>query len=234
MKLIYSIFLCLFTLVACSQIKNGIINYKVTFDQNDMKDFDIYKEAETATDRLEYTLKFDREVSVFNLEPTMNEDLAYKYASAFAGKNTIYQILKDSTIQHNNSESNGIKKNEFLIKDTINTGWVLHNETKLIDNYLCYKATTTYQIKNTAKTATFPVTAWYCPKIPYGFGPKGYGLLPGLILELQERNILFGAYQVTFDIPELKIKEPTEGKIISKSEFSKISKEKSEKYRNNH
>ena len=78
------------------------------------------------------------------------------------------------------------------------------------------------------------MTAWYCPKIPYGFGPKGYGLLPGLILELQERNILFGAYQVTFDIPELKIKESTEGKIISKSEFSKISKEKSEKYRNNH
>ena len=127
MKLLYSISLCLFTLISYSQIKNGTINYKVTFDQNDMKDFDIYKEAQTATDRLEYTLKFDREVSVFNLEPSMNEGLAYRYATAFAGKNTIYQILKDSTIQYNNSESNGIKKNEFLIKDTIKTGWVLHN-----------------------------------------------------------------------------------------------------------
>lgn len=77
--------------------------------------------------------------------------------------------------------------------------WVLTSETKLIDNYLCYKATNIYKVTNGSKVFNHPVIAWYCPKIPYPYGPIGYGNLPGLILELQVRNAVFGAKTIKFN-----------------------------------
>jgi GLPGLI family protein len=76
---------------------------------------------------------------------------------------------------------------------------VLTNETKLIDNYLCYKATNIYKVTNDIKTFLHPVIAWYCPQIPYRYGPNGYSNLPGLILELQVRNVVFGAKVIKLD-----------------------------------
>ncbi len=96
-----------------------------------------------------------------------------------------------------NFETNVIKESQLLgnniyIKRPNVENWILTSETKLIDNYLCYKATNTYTVVNIKGTFKFPVTAWYCPKLPYKYGPSGYGNLPGLILELQVRNVNFG------------------------------------------
>jgi GLPGLI family protein len=87
-----------------------------------------------------------------------------------------------------------LKQSELLGKniytrENLTENWVLTNETKQIDNYLCYKATNEYIVVNPKGTFKFPVIAWYCPKLPYNFGPLGYGNLPGLILELQVRNV---------------------------------------------
>jgi GLPGLI family protein len=66
----------------------------------------------------------------------------------------------------------------------------------LIDNYLCYKATNIFTVNNGEKIFNHPVIAWYCPKLPYPYGPIGYGNLPGLILELQVRNVVYGAKSI--------------------------------------
>lgn len=227
--------LIFFTSISTAQIKNGTVKYNVVFDAKvaEMKENDIYKQALTATDRLNCTLNFNNEESIFFLEAGIDDDLAYSYAKIIAGvHNEIYQNRKDSIVVYNNSENSRIMKEaEFLIREKIKTDWVLHNETKKIDNYLCLKATTTRTVTNQKGTFIFPVVAWYCPQIPFGYGPKGYGNLPGLILELQERNVVFGAVSISFNIPSLQITALSKGKIVDEKEYNSIVKERSEENR---
>jgi len=76
--------------------------------------------------------------------------------------------------------------------------WTIFEETKKIDGYLCYKATNVHKVVNKEKVFNHPVVAWFCPELPYQFVPNGYGNLPGLILELQVRNVVFGADKIEF------------------------------------
>lgn len=77
------------------------------------------------------------------------------------------------------------------------TPWVIQEEQKMIGNYLCFKATR-MKIMGAKGDVGHPVVAWFCPELPYAFGPLEYGDLPGLILELQTVTVLFGARTVSF------------------------------------
>ena len=102
--------------------------------------------------------------------------------------------------------------------------WELYNETRKIDKYLCYKATTTYSYKNRKGTITnLDVTAWYTPQIPIPLGPKNYAGLPGLILELQEGPRTIYVTELTLN-PERKIRvdEVPEGKEVTEAAFEEI------------
>jgi len=80
----------------------------------------------------------------------------------------------------------------FLISSKLNARkWTLTQDSKTIGGYLCYKATSTLVIKNSVGTFYKPVIAWYAPKLPVPYGPKGYGGLPGLILQLTRRRFYF-------------------------------------------
>lgn len=73
-----------------------------------------------------------------------------------------------------------IKKKFFLVTDALNYSWKITNETKQIQNFTCYKATTAF------RGNTFDV--WFTPDIPINAGPwKWYGL-PGLILEATDKD----------------------------------------------
>jgi GLPGLI family protein len=69
------------------------------------------------------------------------------------------------------------------------------------------------------------ILAWYCPKIPIPFGPKGYSNLPGLILELKIGPIIYLATKIKLNQKEkMKVRKPTKGKILSEEEFDKMLK----------
>ncbi|WCM42524.1 GLPGLI family protein [Flavobacterium sp. CBA20B-1] len=73
-----------------------------------------------------------------------------------------------------------VQKRNFLVTDELNYMWNITNETKKIQNYTCYKATTSF------RGNTFE--AWFTPDIPINAGPwKWYGL-PGLILEATDTD----------------------------------------------
>jgi GLPGLI family protein len=81
--------------------------------------------------------------------------------------------------------------------------WKITNESKLIDNFLCFKATNIKKVDAVnGKIFNHPVTAWFCPKIPFQLGPNGYGNLPGLILELQVRNVNYAMLKIDFHSSE--------------------------------
>ena len=64
---------------------------------------------------------------------------------------------------------------DFYSQSVPTENWNLTLETKIIDKYLCYKATSTRTILNGEKTFKHPIIAWYCPKLPYNNGPNGFG-----------------------------------------------------------
>ena len=75
-------------------------------------------------------------------------------------------------------------------------------------------------------TFNHPVVAWFCPDLPYSFGPNGYCGLPGLILELQIRNGVYGVKRIDFNTKDsFDMRELKGIKIISQKKADDILKE---------
>ena len=221
MKYFFFCIVTLFTTIVFSQ-KSGTItyNFKILEDEKIIKNEVIGKfflQAIEGAKHLKFELTFNDSISEFKLIKNMaldGENLEIAIIDSRARKE-IY-IFKNK-IYHNNS--NGLfKENEFLIIDPLNQNWVYTNETKIIDGYTCYKATNEYIVTN-GKIFKHPVIAWFCPQIPISIGPRGYGGLPGLILELQEWNSVFGVEKIEFSNNVKEIILPQEGKIISEQEY---------------
>ncbi|RLD60552.1 MAG: GLPGLI family protein, partial [Bacteroidetes bacterium] len=99
----------------------------------------------------------------------------------------------------------------LIIEPPKQFNWKLTNETKIILGYTCYKATHNREGGNPVI-----VTAWYCPEIPYQFGPKGYAGLPGLILEIVlGGKTTFTADTINWD-DDVWVIKPIHGKKITR------------------
>lgn len=74
------------------------------------------------------------------------------------------------------------------------------------------------------------LTAYFSESIPLGIGPRGYGGLPGAIVYLKVQNEgVFTEYTMQTmqpNPPELALDKPTEGNVISRERFEKISKKR--------
>lgn len=216
-------FLFLLSIPSFSQIKGGEITYTVSlkFDEGYSKDknlIDYYKKAQEGAKKIILTLKFNENESLFYANDIM-EDEEIEWAKSFTGTDDIYYVQQ-------NSDDKLLQTHMFfgkyVIKYSEKRTWQLENETKIIDGYLCYKATSELVVKNSVGVFKYPIVAWYCPSIPLNFGPKGYSGLPGLILELQERNTLFGVQKINVAEKKVIIKKPIDGKIVTQEEFDKI------------
>ncbi|WP_232782578.1 GLPGLI family protein [Olleya sp. 1-3] len=95
-------------------------------------------------------------------------------------------------------------------------------------NQHCFKATTEYKYmagKNGDQLIVQLVTAWYTLDIPVGFGPAGYGNLPGLIINLEIGDIIYQMTDLKLNTKkDTVIKTPKlKGRIISESEYNGLS-----------
>jgi GLPGLI family protein len=215
--------LLLISLPSFSQIKGGEISYTVSlkFDEGFSKDKnlkDYYKKAQEGAKKLILTLKFNEKESIFYANDLM-EDEEIEWAKSFTETDDIYYVQQNSDNKLLQTE---IFQGKYVINYSEKRTWKLENESKLIDGYLCYKATSELVVKNNVGVFKYPIVAWYCPSIPLNFGPKGYSGLPGLILELQERNTLFGVQKINVAEKNVIIKKPNDGKIVTQEEFDKI------------
>lgn len=78
------------------------------------------------------------------------------------------------------------------------------------------------------------VTAWFTPQIPVGNGPGEYAGLPGLILELNFYRTTILCSKIVLNPKEADaIDAPTKGKEVSRVEYNKIVKEKTDEMRAN-
>lgn len=89
--------------------------------------------------------------------------------------------------------------------------WTLINENKVINNYPCKKATTTFRGREWV--------AWYAPTIPINNGPWKFSGLPGLIL-----NICDSTNSYVFECTGFKNLEPKESIKKYKWEYEQMSR----------
>lgn len=122
-------------------------------------------------------------------------------------KNSHYNHLKDSL----NYTTIEVNKKKYNVKNHLPI-WEITSETKTIQNFTCYKAT----------TANGSVTAWFAPEIPTPFGPEKYFGLPGLILQINRGSIQIDAKEIQFNPNQTYIIQKTEATEITEEELQKI------------
>lgn len=200
MKKILFIIIILSVNVINSQIEYGKVEYKAYFGEDELLKSlgkETYEEYIKEVESEEFVLEFNKKAFVYYIKPAMNNN-----------KNIFYYKEKDSLFSVYPNYNN-----EYLIFEKKDTNWEITTESKEIQGFKCFKAVSSYEVdrgKN-FKKLTFPLIAWFTPEIPFSCGPFAYDNLPGVILEIQIRNITYGAKSIDLrkkEIEESKIKSP--------------------------
>lgn len=169
-------------------------------------------------DKINYELIFNKNESLFkkieNIAEDIN-DMDLYILEAMVSSGVYYQNRKKNTVLHQNDVFGEL----FIIQDTISSNWNITNEYKYIKNYKCYKATNECISCNKKNT----IEVWFAPSINVPFGPKGYGNLPGLILEVKMKTVTLQLDKILFN-QNIKIEKPKKGKLVSLEEYKKLSK----------
>jgi GLPGLI family protein len=222
------------SIIFIGQIKNGIVEYNLIIgDDKELESgmmADYYKDAKKNAKSLSYSLVFNQSEMIFYQNQYLEKegDGDTSFSRAFSGVEGKYFKDKDSNVVLNEVDNPIV--GHLIIKREISLKWVLIKETKKIDDYICYKANAELIIKNSVGEFKRILTAWYCPDLPFSYGPKGYGGLPGLILEFQEKNIVLGAVKISLNPTTINFDKPNKVKIVTDEELSKIIDNNSPKY----
>jgi len=232
--IIYAFFLLSINSYSQEQIYSGKINYEVIMKVNEAKLDSIAKKMKGSEnmkkmiisnmknqENINFKLIFNKDESIFEEEERLkiNEN-KINFIKIMMG-NGSYYTNKNTRKVLNQKEAYG----QLFIVDVSLVKWELTQERKKIDNYICYKATTKKEVENSKGKNKVDVIAWFTPELPYNFGPKEYNGLPGLILELQESNLIIKASKINLSSNKnIQIKKPTKGKKITLKEFNALSK----------
>ena len=196
-----------------------------------------------------YTLTFNKTASSFKEEVKLEAPGASGPSWGRSnGQGSIYKNTKDKKMIEDVEQ---FSKRFLVVEDMEQSQWEMGVETKKIGQYTCYKATlvkedtnidwgSIFSRNNKKKDSTntkemkpakkmLTITAWYTPQIPVSTGPATYYGLPGLILELNAGRTTMLCTEVAISSKEvLEIKEPSKGKEVSRDEYNKIVKVKTE------
>ena len=206
-----------------SQIDSIIVHYNVSIGEdkeilsnNSLKG--IYEAAMNEAKNIDFILNANKKISYFEVSNAIYND---KTSLSFTGYLGTLFYENNSEFIYQNFDTNSLGK--YIIKKQKNKlEWILTNENKLIDNFLFYKATSTEKIVNSSGSFNYPITAWYCPKIPLNTGPLGFNGLPGLILELSKRSVVYGVRKIELNPNKINIVFPIEKLIKTEDEVKKM------------
>jgi GLPGLI family protein len=208
-KYLFSILL--FSNIFHAQVKNGSVQYSIVSNitnENETLEFiinennKIIESAKIAS----YTLNFNESKSYFTINPVLlkNYDNVGKFSNAIGTKSFYIDAKENISKFYKDDDLLG----EYVTDYKQESIWITTNETKMIGDYLCYKATSVYYNQDGwNENPNLIVTAWYTPKIPVSYGPSGYGGLPGLILELTTRKFTLFVKKIDLNLsvdPEIK------------------------------
>ncbi|MBP8792459.1 MAG: GLPGLI family protein [Lutibacter sp.] len=208
-----------------------------------------------------FTLNFNKTASIYKEEQKLSQSEGLGGPGGgpgggmrmmMMGGNATGNYYKNTATKTSTKENEFSGKN-FLVKDNlVSYDWKMEQETKMIGNYMCFKATTIVEMaekqsfnfrrpedrKEEEKAPEKPkmepviVTAWYSLDIPVNHGPDDYWGLPGLIFEISygETNIM--CTKIVLNPKEkTTIEEPSKGKVVTQLEYDTIVEEKTKEMR---
>lgn len=217
-------FLFIFNFGVCQEFK-GSITYSLNIaDDEKLSKGELsgyFKLAKENENHLSFVLDFNKNEMKFYSKATEIDGIDVSFSKAFSGVDGIYYRKLNETFVLNSMDNFVLGK--MILKKDMKVDWKLQTETKKIQDFLCYKASAKIKYNNGVGDFQKELIVWYCPSIPYSYGPKGYGGLPGIILEFQENNITIGAKKIEFN-KEVSIVEPI-GKTITLDEYEKLLQE---------
>ncbi|WP_396179151.1 GLPGLI family protein [Flavobacterium sp.] len=224
MKIKIALLISLITFTGFAQIKNGSIRYaaKTMFDDNAnieaiQNEIDETKKDES---RMSFTLNFNLNESSFFVNPILGRtaESIEEYCTSAMIKTNCYVSIPDKVFRR----VGNLNGAEYIINEEQKADWELTNETKTINGYICYKATSIYHNQSWNDNPKLKVTAWYTPKIPVSFGPNGYHGLPGLILEIQTYTTTLYVTKIDLNVDKkLEINRLTGGVVLTRNDIRK-------------
>lgn len=189
-----------------------------------------YNGIEDVINKKNIFLYFKDSVSIYKLEDKLKTDeqdesfIEFTADLISGGKNVYIKNTNINTLYYI-TELN--EKKVTVIDNENSLEWNLLSESKQIENFKVYKATSFDKSRNKE------IIAWYAPELPVSIGPMNYNNLPGLVLEIEIGNRLkFVAKKIDFKINEqIDFKVPMNN-IISKKDFDVIINQKFDTIKN--
>lgn len=194
-----------------------------------------------------YTLYFNKIESVFTEDYRLD---AISGATDSWGANfsrgVQYKNIADSTLV----QSQEFYGKKFLVQDNLQGfQWVITKETKLIGNYLCFRAITTVptndlnwfdfswndiqESNEVNEVAMTSVEAWYTLQIPIGHGPAEYWGLPGFILEVSAGTTTILCSEIIINLKDkIEIQAPNKGEVTKIDKYRETVRSKMQEMRN--
>ncbi|WP_111309363.1 GLPGLI family protein [Confluentibacter sediminis] len=198
-----------------------------------------------------YILTFNPSESLYKEEEKLDAPAqgggGMRFGMMSAGGGNQYKNIKDLQL----IQERDLFGKQFLVKDSLSKlNWDMGTETKMIGQYMCFKATAIKKAdvgmglpnfnRNNNQESQDPiakeytVTVWYTPQIPVSQGPGDYWGLPGLILEVHDDTTVMLCSKIVLNPTEKEtIKMPSKGKVVTKEEYEKIAADKQEEMRQN-
>ena len=192
-----------------------------------------------------YVLNFNKKESTYKKEEKLDQS-----TGRGGGMRMMMMGINGSGVFYKNTQEKKTAREtefsgkNFLIKDAIKEyDWKMEEETKMIGQNLCFKATTVIEMpaqrtsfrmgrrnaseekekESEPQMESVIVTAWYTLDIPVNHGPGDYWGLPGLILEINSGNTVILCTKIVMNPKEkAKISEPTKGKEVTQEKYDKI------------
>lgn len=267
-KILTITLIALFPLMTLAQAKNeGKIVFttkaKVTLSGNIVNMLSKEQLAKLQNRTTQKELLFNSTESVYKKYEAKKDDEPTEHSFSSGGANVVIKFsgaANDDQLYYNIEEQKVVDMRtfmgrKFLIKDEPEAAkWKVKGESKKILGYDCKKAIME------KKEST--VEAWFTMQIPVASGPRGYGQLPGMILELKvtpksatektdkkenasgtrtsistTRRAASTTTATKIDFIKLEkdaIKAPRKGKKVSRKQYKKIVKRKMEEMRDSY
>lgn len=200
-----------------------------------------------------HQLLFSDSTSVY--KAVQEEEMPDAFSGEGGGQRVVFRsgpmdngILYKNFAAGKSIESRELGAKTYIIEDSIRgRSWKLTSETRTILGFTCRKAVSTETMTGGGTRITIAgnagarqtdtsnqpaprevtIEAWYAEGITAPVGPESYGMLPGVILELNIDNgaIVYTAQELKKEVNKADIREPKKGKRLSRAEFMKMQAE---------
>jgi GLPGLI family protein len=205
-----------------AQTKQGTIIYERKIDVYRRLQDEQMKAMVPQFQTANYELLFKDSISVY--KPAPKDDAPDPFDGG-GGNNIVMRFGgpgSDGILYRNFSSGKLLQQTDlddkkYVINDTIQPmAWKLADETQTILNHVCKKATSATQRGS-------KVIAWYAEDMPVPAGPENFCGLPGAILkvDIDSAGMVFTAQQIQPSADSKELKEPADGKQITRADFTK-------------